>query len=126
MITARCSASNGGVMGKTILGLLLGVSLCCGSAQAQYGTTKTKITGAFGLNFYDKLDPNIVETGEGCAYKTSRSKEYKNWVKVRPLISNKMFPCYYVKTTPKSKKIIEIKAIGHKLEGRKRCHHNLR
>ena len=50
-----------GVMGKTILGLLFGISLCCGSAQAQLiGITKTKITGAFGLNLYEKLDPNKV------------------------------------------------------------------
>ena len=65
-VTARCSASNGGgVMEKTILGLLLGVSLCFGSIQeviaANKYTSPVKITGAFGLNLYKKLDPNIVK-----------------------------------------------------------------
>jgi len=127
-VTSRCSASNGGgVMGKTILGLLLGVSLCFGSIQEVIAASQDRITGAFGLNFYDKLDPNIVETGEGCVYKTSPYDEdkYNNWVKVRPLIPNKMFRCYYVKTTPKLKKIIGIKAIGPKLS-KKRCGHNKR
>ena len=48
-------------MGKTILGLLLGFSLCFGSIQEVIAASQARITGAFGLNLYDKLDPNIVE-----------------------------------------------------------------
>jgi len=117
-------------MGKTILGLLLGFSLCFGSIQEVIAASQVRITGAFGLNLYDKLDPNIVEIDEEGFSNYFKSNlilggfSHKHiWEKVKPSISNKMFQSYHVRVTPSSKTIFAITAVGFYSNGRE-CAYN--
>jgi len=117
-------------MGKTILGLLLGVSLCFGSIQEVIAASQVRITGAFGLNLYDKLDPNIVEIDEEGFSKYFKSNlilggfSHKHiWEKIKPSISNKMFQSYHVRFTSRSKTIFGITAVGFYLD-RDECRWN--
>jgi hypothetical protein len=112
----------------TLLGLILVFTLFLGNVQEVIAVSKytspVKITGAFGLNLYEKLDPNIVKKDDS----KNLLKDFfrfrsGNWKKIKPPIPNKMFESYYVKVTPKLKKIISIVAIGFR-STRKRCSHS--